>query len=154
MLACVWVPHPFPPSAHFFPCWGGPSPEAGAQMLSFSGSLLGLTEPNASTSPGLLLSRRQRQRQRQIPSTLRRSPCSSLNCLQLGCIPAIMRCLRLNAVGSAGQDSRPEAQETGCSKHRDCPSWAWHPPGAPHSARQPQCHPRPHCPDTRAKGSR
>lgn len=59
------------------------------------------------------------------------SHCSSLNCLQLGCITVITRRLRLNAVGSAGQNSRPEAQETGWNKGRGCPNWSWNPPAAP-----------------------
>lgn len=59
------------------------------------------------------------------------SHCSSMNCLQLGCITVIMRCLQQNAVGSAGQNSRPEAQETAWSKGRYCPNWPWNPPGAP-----------------------
>lgn len=74
-----------------------------------------------------------RQHQRQAPSAPQRSRCSSLNCLQLGCIAAIMRCLRLNAVGSAGQNNRPEAWETGWSKGGGCPSWPWNPPCAPTS---------------------
>ena len=83
--------------------------------------------------------------------TALRSSCSSLNCLQLGCIPAIMRCLRLNAVGSTGQNSRPEARETDSSKHQDWPSWVQHPPGVPHPVHQPQCQPLPH---PRARDSR
>lgn len=114
--------------------------EGPLQMLasqSFSGFLLGPAEPNASTSPGLSPPLPCRQHQRQAPSTPHRSPCSSLNCLQLGCIPEIMRCLRLNAVGSAGQDSRPEAQESDSSKHQDWPSWAQHPPGVPTPSTSP-----------------
>ena len=149
MLACVWVSHRFPPSPHFFPCWGGP-----LQMLafqSFSGFLLGPAEPNASTSPGLSPPFPCRQHQHQAPSTPHCSSCSSLNCLQLGCIPAIMRCLRLNAVGSTGQNSRPEARETDSSKHQDWPSWVQHPPGVPDPVHQPQCQPLPH---PRARDSR
>lgn len=138
-LACTWVPwpvvgrSPFPsvfPASSFLSLLGGPSPDTGAQMLRFSGSLLGPAEPSACLSldphcslpppppaPGL--------------STPHHSHCSSLNCLQLGCITAIMRCLRLNAVGSAGQNSRPGAQETGWSKHGGFPSWLWNPPVAP-----------------------
>lgn len=112
--------HPFSQLAHDFPCWEGPPPDAGAQMLSFSGSLLGPAEPSASTSPGVLPPPPHHQRLHQAPSTPHHSPCSSLNCLQLGCIPSIMRCLRLKAVSSAGQNSRPEAWEMGYSKRR-CP---------------------------------
>lgn len=138
-MACTWVPwpvvgrSPFPsvfPARSFLSLLGGPSTDAGAQMLHFSGSLLGPAEPSACLSLDLHFSLPPPP-PAPGPSAPHHSHCSSLNCLQLGCITAIMRCLRLNAVGSPGQNSRPGAQETGWSKHGGFPSWLWNPPVAP-----------------------